>query len=122
MSDKASHFLNEMIAALLEEFEMYHQKSMPYHPQANRMVESFNKILENYLTNICNAKWNDLDVHILAFLWVYRNNCKKLTRQTPFRLAYGQQVVMPMEYIMPGLWIVAITDMADRDTMEERLA
>lgn len=29
---------------------------------------------------------------------------------------------MPMEYIVPSLWIVVVTNMGDLDTMEERLA
>ena len=47
--------------------------------------------------------------------------CKKLTGQTPFKLVYGQEVVMPMEYIVPSLRVVAIMEMTDVDAVEERL-
>ena len=45
-----------------------------------------------------------------------------LTGHTPFNLVYGQEVVMPMEYIIPSLRIAQITEMADADTMNDRLA
>ena len=59
MSDNGTHFLNETITSMLEEFQVYHQKSTPYHPQANCTIEAFNKILESALTKVDNAKWND---------------------------------------------------------------
>ena len=56
MSDQGMHFLNETINALMEEFQVYHQKSTPYHPQANGTMEASKNVLETMLTKVCNAQ------------------------------------------------------------------
>jgi len=40
----------------------------------------------------------------------------------PFRLVYGVEVIIPMEYIVPSLQIVALTGMTDRGALVETLA
>lgn len=58
-------------------------------------------------------------MHIPAVLWAYRKTCKKLTGQTLFRLVYGIEAVMLMEYIVPSLRITTLTEMEDRETLDE---
>ena len=42
--------------------------------------------------------------------------------QTTFKLVYGLEVIVPMEYLVPSLRIVAFIDMDDTDVVQERLA
>ena len=38
-----------------------------------------------------------------------------------FQIGIWPEVVMPMEYIVPSLRVAIVTDMADEDTLNERL-
>ena len=73
------------------------------------------------MTKVCNINRDDWDLRIPTVLWAYRTTCKKLTGHTPFRLAYDQEAIMPMELIAPSLRVAIITYMADEDTLKERL-
>ena len=77
------------------------------------MVEAFNNISENALTKVCNVRQDDWYKKLSSVLWAYRTICKRLTGHTPFRIVYGKEVVVPMEYIVPSLRIVVLTGMTD---------
>jgi hypothetical protein len=51
------------------------------------------------------------------------NTCKKLTRKTPFKLVYGQETMVPLEFLAPSLCIVAIKERQSQlmDMEEERI-
>jgi transposase InsO family protein len=72
MSDQGTHFINSTINAMLEEFEVRHQKITPYHPRENGTVEAFNEILENSLTKIYNINRDIWDLKVPTLVWAYR--------------------------------------------------
>ena len=76
MSDQGTHFVYQTIQAMIEEFQIQHKISTPYHLQANIAVEAFIKILENALTKVCNTGCDDWDMKIPAILWAYRMTWK----------------------------------------------
>ena len=59
MSDQWSYFINCIVSALTKELQIQHKKSTSYHPQANGIVEAFNKVLEHVLTKVCNTNNDD---------------------------------------------------------------
>ena len=121
MSGQGTHFFTQTIKALTEKLQVFHQKSTPYHPQVNGTIEAFNKILEHALTKVCNINRDVWHLKIPVVLWANRTTCKKFIGHTPFKLSYGQEVLMPMEYVVPSLGTATLIDMADEEIVNERL-
>jgi hypothetical protein len=121
MRDQGRHFINSTICVMTEEFEFHHQKSTLYHPQENGTVGAFNKILESALKKICNVNRDDWDLKVPVVLWAYRTTCKNLIGHTLFKLVYGQEVVMPLEFFVPSLRVAASTQITERGAVKERL-
>jgi len=57
LSDRGTHFKNQLIEHLLQKFQIKHLFSTPYHPQTNGLVERFNRILCESLSKL--TQYND---------------------------------------------------------------
>ena len=98
VSDQGGHFVNRIIRELTSHYAVVHKKSTPYYPQANGLAESTNKTLQTILKKIVNENRTDWDDKLHNALWAYRTTFKTSIGSTPFRLAFGLEAVMPIEF------------------------
>ncbi|MCO5574477.1 hypothetical protein L7F22_028262 [Adiantum nelumboides] len=103
VSDRETHFINEVIENLLDEFMVIHRKSAPYHPQANGQAESTNKILVTVLTKIVSESRADWDQKLHSALWAYRVAYKTSIGTTPFNMVYEIQAILLLKFLISTL-------------------
>ncbi|XP_057756151.1 uncharacterized protein LOC130975360 [Arachis stenosperma] len=90
-------------------------------PQTNGQVESANKIillgLKKRLDNKKGA-WAD---ELASVLWSYRTTEQSSTKETPFRLTYGLDAVIPVEIGEPSprLLLKGVEEAVEKDLIDE---
>src|SRR4051794_8497807 len=96
LSDRGTHFNNNMVKKLMEKFKINHLLSTPYHPQTNGLVERFNRTLCESLAKL-SLKNNDWDLYIAPTLFAYRTTKHSTTKIEPFFLVYGRSARLPID-------------------------
>ena len=96
LSDRGTHFNNNMIKSLMDKFKINHLLSTPYHPQTNGLVERFNKTLCESLARL-SLRNNDWDLYIAPTLFAYRTTKHNTTQIEPFFLVYGRNARLPID-------------------------
>ena len=97
VSDNGKQFDNSAFRDFCLELGIKNHYSSPAHPQANGQVEVTNRTLLKIIkTWLEGAKGIWLD-ELPSVLWAYRTTARTPTGETPFRLAYGTDAVIPAE-------------------------
>ena len=94
LSDRGTHFNNQVVKQLMEKFDIKHGFSTPYHPKTNGLVERFNKTLCESLAKLKEENW---DEHIAPILFAYRTKIHGSTKIKPFYLTYGREARIPVD-------------------------
>ena len=97
VSDNGKQFDNSAFRDFCSELGIRNHYSSLAHPQANGQVEVTNRtLLEIIKTRLEGAKGIWLD-ELPSVLWVCQTTARTPTRETPFRLTYGVDAVIPAE-------------------------
>src|SRR6266480_215588 len=96
LSDRGTHFKNELVEQLCDKFKINHKLSSPYHPQTNGLVERFNRTLCESLAKVIERE-NQWDEYIDSVLFAYRTTKHNTTKKTPFELVYGRKAKLPID-------------------------
>lgn len=96
LSDRGSHFNNQVIEELMKKFKIKHNFSTPYHPKTNGLVERFNRTLCESLAKLSEEREN-WDEYIAPTLFAYRTSRQSTTKIDPFYLTYGRKAILPID-------------------------
>ena len=96
VTDQGSQFTSRTVKDLVENYNIKHRKSTPYHPQANGQVESTNKVIEGILTKTVHLHRRYWAERLPEALWAYRTTWMNTTGHTPYELVYGKQAPFPI--------------------------
>ncbi|OAE18853.1 hypothetical protein AXG93_1647s1020 [Marchantia polymorpha subsp. ruderalis] len=93
ISDRVTHFLNTVIKDLTFYFHIQHQKTTPYNPKANELIEKSNGLMRKILLNAMVNHAHDWDTKLPAALWAYPT-AKKRTEQVQLKRkeAYDRRI------------------------------
>lgn len=125
VSDNGTQFVDKKVRRFCEELGIKQDFTSVEHPQTNGQTEAANKVVLNGLKKrLENAKglWPD---ELPNVLWSYNTTPQSSTLETPFRLTYGAEAVIPVEIGEPSSRRLGEEDpnqqarRADLDLLEE---
>lgn len=95
--DNGTQIMGEKITKAMTDLQIKHIKAYVAYPQANGQVEVSNRtIMQSLKKRVEEIPWCWVD-ELPNILWAYRNTLRSATDISPFKMAYGVEVVSPVE-------------------------
>ncbi|XP_015934188.1 uncharacterized protein LOC107460344 [Arachis duranensis] len=92
--DNGTQFTDSTFRNLVASLKIKHQFTSVEHPQANGQAEAANKVILAGLKKILQEAKGAWAEEFPQVLWAYRTTPQSATGETPFRLAYGIEVMI----------------------------
>lgn len=97
ITDNGRQFVESEFEEYLITYGIQHKRSSVAYPQSNGQVEVTNRsLLQSLRKNVQDQKslWVE---ELPNILWAYRTDTRKPTGESPFRLTYGTEALVPIE-------------------------
>nr|XP_025611672.1 uncharacterized protein LOC112705026 [Arachis hypogaea] len=121
ISDNGTQFTDKKFTEFLSGLGVRQRFSSVEHPQTNGQVESANKVILSGLKKRLDNKKGAWADELAAVLWSYRTTEQSSTKETPFRLTYGVDAVIPVEIGEPSprLLLKGVEETVEKDLIDE---
>ena len=100
-SDRGTQFEAALFAELCSTFGTDKRRTTPYRPQANGKCERFNRTLVDILRRAVQKRPFDWEPLLAPVLQSYRSTISEATGFTPYRLAFGREMRLPVDVDTP---------------------
>jgi len=87
---------------LLKLLKIHHFATTPYHPQANGLVESKNRMMTRILRKHCEDPQSRKNWDKFVTMAMLEYNCTEndITKETPYFLVFGKEPRTPMDIVL----------------------
>ena len=97
VTDNGTQFIGKDFEDTLKELKIKHVKASVAYPQSNGQVEATNKIILQGLKKRLQDAQRTWVNELPNVLWEYRTSPRSTTKETPFRMTYGTEAILPMD-------------------------
>jgi hypothetical protein len=98
VSDRGTHFLNEIVADPNNTYLVKHKKSTIYYPMTNGLIEKANGLVVEILAKILAIHKRDWDVKLFSSVQAYNTFYKVSLKWSPYLLVFGQNPTVPVKF------------------------
>ena len=110
-SDKGGEFTSKLFEELQKLTGIIPSKTTPYHPQGNGKAERFNRTLCNMLKTLSDRGKKDWKSYLPKLSFAYNATINKTTKFSPFKLMFGREGRLPVDFMFEG---------TDREKLKDR--
>ena len=102
ITDNGTQFVDRKFRDLLSSYRVRHHFTSVEHPQANGQVEAANKVILHGLKKRLDDKKGAWADELGSVLWSYRTTPHSTMGESPFKLTYGVDAMIPIEVGEPS--------------------
>ena len=121
ITDNGTQFNCNQFRAFCQEWKIDLRFASVAHPQANGQVENANGQIVKALKKKLDAKKGKWAEILPQVLWANRTTEKGPTGETPYRLVYGLEAVVPVEIMIPSTRIQCYNEEENEETIRDEL-
>ena len=121
VSDNGPQFVGSDFENYLKDRGIKHKKSSVAYPQGNGQVEVTNRILLRGIEKRLRESKSKWPEELPNVLWAYRTSPRTSTGETPFKLAYGTEAMLPIEVGSPSYRVITFEESANEEGIRTNL-
>ena len=100
-SDRGTSFTSSIIEELCKILGIQWLRTMPYHPQTNRLVERSHQTIMHMIGKVGEDKKADWPSHLAEIVHAYNATWSAVTRYSPHYLMFGWWPRLPVDFVFP---------------------
>ena len=108
VSDRGTHFLNDVICDITTKYLISHHKTTSYNPKANGLTKRANGIIGKVLNKMMAVHKTDWNLKLSSAVHTYNTLEKQTTRKNSYFLVFGQVAVHGIELDIETHRIMAV--------------